>query len=47
MKDYNEFDNFVFVSPFGRVFTCKLYYDKGYWWTKTPISYKCDTLKRL
>lgn len=46
MKALNETDDFTFLGPFGE-FTCKVHYEKGYWWTTTRMAYKCDSLKRL
>jgi hypothetical protein len=46
MREYNTTDDFTFETPFGKL-TCKVHFDKGYWWTTTKMSYKCDSLKLI
>lgn len=43
---FNAEDDFTFLSIWKK-FTCKVHFEKGHWWTSTPIEHKCTTLQLI
>lgn len=42
---FNEVDNYMFTTYWGKTFESKVHFEKAFWWTNEGLNYKCTTVK--